>query len=70
MALPTLSTVKDFVARNPSFTEGGLRHQIFHERTNGLAKAKAIIRTGRKVLIHEERYFAWLLGESLTEAKQ
>lgn len=54
----TISTVKQFCSRHPAFTEGGLRWEIFHENTNGLKESGAILRNGRKVLIHEERYFA------------
>ncbi|MDD2723417.1 MAG: hypothetical protein PHH59_05245 [Methylovulum sp.] len=54
------SSVQQFAKRHPAFTVGGLRHQIFHEHTNGLAKSGAVIRNGRKVLIKESAYFAWL----------
>lgn len=55
-----VSTVKQFCVRNPAFTEGGVRWQIFNEETNGLAKSGAIIRMGRRVLIDEDRFFDWL----------
>jgi len=42
------------------FKVGGLRWQIFNERTNGLAESGAIIRNGRTVWIDEDRYFDWL----------
>ncbi|MBF0455563.1 MAG: hypothetical protein HQL72_12205 [Magnetococcales bacterium] len=50
-------TAKQFCVRHPAFTIGSLRWLIFHEKSNGLEEAKAIIRVGRKVLIHEERFF-------------
>lgn len=53
-------TVKQFTEENPAFTEGGIRFEIFNEETNGLKKAGAIVRNGRKVLIHVPRYFRWL----------
>lgn len=53
-------TVKQFCERNPAFTLGGMRHQIFHEESNGLKKSGAIVRNGRKVLINESKYFQWL----------
>lgn len=56
----TLLTVKQFTAKHPAFPEGGIRWQIFHESTNGLAASGAVIRCGRKVLIDEGRYFDWL----------
>ena len=55
-----VSTVKQFCVRNPAFTEGGVRWQIFNEANNGLAKSGAIIRMGRRVLIDEDRFFDWL----------
>jgi hypothetical protein len=56
------STVQQFCKRYPAFTVGGMRYQIFNEGTNGLKEAGAIIRNGRKVLIKESAYFAWLEG--------
>ena len=53
-------TVKQFCEQNPAFTEGGLRFQIFNEKTNGLAKSGAIVRLGRKILIKPELFFTWL----------
>jgi len=66
MNLPIYSTVKQFCERHPAFTEGGIRHNIFHEETNGLKESGAIVRNGRRVLINEEKFFAWL--ESKQEA--
>jgi len=60
MNLPIYSTVKQFVNKYPAFAEGGLRHQIFNEKSNGLKESGAIVRNGRRVLINEEKYFAWL----------
>ena len=42
---------------------GGLRHLIFHERSNGFARC--VRRVGRKVLIDEAKFFEWV--ESLNE---
>jgi hypothetical protein len=55
-----LLTVKQFSESHPSFPVAGLRWQIFHEDTNGLREAGAILRMGRKVLIDEDRFFNWL----------
>jgi hypothetical protein len=38
--------------------KGGLRHLIFHEKTNGFDKV--VKRCGRRVLIDEERFFEWI----------
>ena len=56
----TYQTIKQFCERNPAFTEGGVRHNIFQEDSNGLKESKAIIRNGGRILIHEERFFAWI----------
>jgi hypothetical protein len=61
-ATPTFSTVQQFPTKYPAFTKGGLRHQIFNAEKNGLAKSGAIVRMGRKVLINEEKFFAWIEG--------
>lgn len=69
-APPPVFTVAQFAKRNPAFTEAALRNLIFkaEERHsskgpiagNGLIEAGAIIRCGRKVLLSEPRFFAWL----------
>ena len=60
MATPTLSTVNQFIDAHKAFTAGGLRALIFNEASNGLKKAGAIVRIGRRVLINEELFFAWV----------
>ena len=54
------STVNQFCERHPAFTKGGMRHNILHESTNGLKESGAIVRNGRKILINEPKWFAWL----------
>ena len=58
------STVQQFVERHPAFTLGGMRAQIFNENINGLKEAGAILRNGRRVLIKESAYFAWLENQN------
>jgi hypothetical protein len=58
------STVKQFCKRHPAFTTGGIRHCIFNENSNGLAKSGAIVRIGRKVLIDEGKFFAWVEAQN------
>ncbi len=53
-------TVKLFTEKHPSFSSGSLRTLIIGERRNGLAKACAIIRIGRKILIDEQKFFDWV----------
>ena len=62
--MPTLSTVNQFTAKQPAFTTGGIRSLIFNENSNGLAKSGAIIRIGRKVLIDNEKFFAWVASQN------
>jgi hypothetical protein len=50
-------TVTQFSKKHPAFSVGSLRWLVFNANTNGLDEAKAIIRVGRKVLVHEERFF-------------
>ena len=56
----TYQTIKQFCERNPAFTEGGVRHNIFYEETNGLKESGAIVRNGGRILIHEIKFFAWI----------
>ena len=67
--MPTLSTVNQFTAKQPAFTTGGLRSLIFNENSNGLAKSGAIVRIGRKVLIDEAKFFAWVESQNQGGAK-
>ena len=63
-------TVRQFHHRNPAFSEHALRNLIFRaeERQgenctipgNGLIESGAVIRIGRKVLIDEANFFAWI----------
>lgn len=40
---------------------GGLRHLIFHEHSNGFHKV--VRRAGRRVLIDEAAFFAWVAAQ-------
>ena len=60
----TYLTVQQFKAKHTAFTNGGIRSLIFNEYQNGLAKSGAIIRIGRKVLIHEEKFFLWVESQN------
>jgi len=63
-------TVRQFSKRNPAFTEAAIRNLVFKADSrhsskgeiqgNGLIEAGAVIRIGRKVLIDEEAFFAWV----------
>ncbi len=64
----TLLTVKQFSDRHPAFTQGGLRHLIFFARARRTSRGEvrgnglnvALVRVGSRILIDEERFFAWL----------
>ena len=67
----TLLTIKDFHDKHNSFPVGGLRHLIFYSQPrinsrgetvpgNGMDEFDVIVRLGRKVLIDEDKFFAWL----------
>jgi hypothetical protein len=57
-------TVNQLSEKHPAFTRGGLRALIFNENSNGLAKVGVIVRIGRKVLIDESKFFAWIEAQN------
>ena len=57
-----ITTIKKFAEKHEGFTESGLRDDVSHAETNGLAECGAIVRKGRRVYIVEERYLQWLLS--------
>lgn len=73
--IPNLLTVRQFAERHPAFTEGSLRWLIFQagspERdsaTTPLADLNtALVRVGRRVLIDEAVFFAWLQGRRVVQ---
>jgi hypothetical protein len=42
---------------------GGLRHLIFNRKTNGLDQFGVIKKVGKRVLIDEAAFFAWIEGQ-------
>jgi len=66
--MPVLSTVRQFAENHQAFTQGGLRSLIFNEHQNGLAESGVIVRIGRKVLIDEGKFFAWIEAQNRKEA--
>ena len=56
-------TVNQFTAKHAAFNTGGVRSIIFNANTNGLAKSGAIIRIGRKILIDENKFFAFVQSQ-------
>jgi hypothetical protein len=69
-----LLTVKQFPLMHPAFTEPALRNLIFKADNrsssrgeiagNGLLESGAIIRIGRRILIDEQAFFAWVRGNA------
>ena len=53
-----LFTVKQWTSYHPWPPIGGLRHLIFHSKTNGFYKV--IRKVGRRVLIDENAFFEWI----------
>lgn len=64
MKIPTLLTVKQFCEKHPAFAVGGIRDRIFKADENGMNAARVLVRNGRRVLINEERFFDWIIGEA------
>jgi len=66
----TLYTVEQFARAEPAFTPAALRNLIFKAEPrqstkgeipgNGLIQCGAIVRHGRKVMIHRERFLDWV----------
>ena len=66
----TLYTVEQFAQVEPSFTTPALRNLIFKSQArhssegvipgNGLVQSGAVVRLGRKILIHRAKFLAWV----------
>jgi len=57
-----LLTVRQLAQQQPALTEGGIRWDLFHRKTNGLAKSGAVLNRGRNLLLDPARYLAWMEG--------
>jgi hypothetical protein len=72
---PIYKTVEQFSIDNPYFTPSAIRNLIFKAderhssngviKGNGLKEAGAIIRIGRKVLIDENQFYAWVQNQNV-----
>lgn len=58
MNTPLLLSIRQFCEQNPAFTEGGIRHLIFHKDENDFDQC--MLRVGRKILINVSAFFRWL----------
>lgn len=71
MAVPNLSTVRQFSERHRAWTEPALRNIIFNAKPRQSSKgeipgngfARAIVRVGGKVLINEDRFFECIAAQ-------
>lgn len=54
-----LKTIRQFCEDNPAFTQGGMRSLVFY-RGDEATKAGAIVRFGRRVLVDEDIFLAWV----------
>ena len=57
-------TVNQLCEKHTAFTRGGMRALIFNEHQNGINKAGAIVRLGRKVLIDEAKFLNWVASQA------
>ena len=70
-------TVRQFAQRNQAFSEPSMRSMIYDAspnkfnkgKVNGLIEAGAIIRIGHKVIINEDRFFAWVTAQQVERNK-
>jgi hypothetical protein len=67
---PTLLTVEQFCDKHIAFTYGGIRWLIFKRQTNGLQLAGAVVFIGRRVLIDEAKFFAWVEARSASASQK
>lgn len=68
-------TVRQFSEKNPYFTELALRNYIFKAQSrhtsngkikgNGLIESGALVRVGRKILINETKFYAWIEAQNV-----
>jgi hypothetical protein len=72
MTQRTLLTVRQFAEKHPAFSQGSLRNLIFNAQPRVTRKAAipgngfdvCLVRMGRKILIDEDKFFAWLDGRN------
>ncbi len=64
LPLPTLCSVARMAELEPDLTKGAIRSDLFDRETNGLEESGAVVYRGRKILLHRERYLAWLVDGS------
>lgn len=66
--IPQYLTVKQFAEKHPAFSLGGLRSAIFWKRDE-LEKAHAVTQLGRRVLINESVFLAFVQAGGLRSVR-
>lgn len=54
------ATLEEFAKANPAWTKASLQWLRFNDEKNGLAKAGAFIKNGKRLLIYRPAFFAWV----------
>ena len=57
---PAPLTIAQLCARVPSLKLGTVREWALHRTTNGLDRAGAIVKRGRRLFFYEREFLAWL----------
>lgn len=76
-APPPVFTIKQFVKRNPAFTEAAVWNIRFKSKSRNSSKgpvesngaASAFLTVGRKVLIDEQAFFDWIRSQQVEAPK-
>ena len=63
-ALYSYLTVNQLCEKHKAFKIGGVRSQLFNSDKNGLKESGAVVRSGRKILINEPKWFFWLEAQN------
>jgi hypothetical protein len=58
--LKSYITLQEYVQRHSWPPIGGLRHLVRNAKTNGLDEADVVSRVGRRLLIDEQAFIAWI----------
>ncbi len=63
-ALYSYLTVNQLCEKHKAFKIGGVRALLFNSDKNGLKESGAVVRSGRKILINEPKWFSWLESQN------
>lgn len=58
--MTTFVSVNQLAQRQPALSVHAIRHILFNKEKNGLDKSGAVCRIGKKVLIDESKFIAWI----------